>query len=94
VFPHDLHALPKVELAVELGTFQNVGIDDSELQLDYFLGGMLVYFAEHDRGFVALTTRYHDSRRLWEPVHEAELNDGRDDTQGDCGEGVGSAHIL
>lgn len=76
-------ALLERELALELGGRPDVLLDDLKLELDHVVGRAAVDDLEGLLGLVSLVAQDEDSGRLGKPVHQAQLDNGRDDAERD-----------
>jgi hypothetical protein len=54
-----------------------------KLELDHVVGGAAVDDLQGLLGLVSLVAQDEDSRRFGQPVHQAQLNNGRDDAESD-----------
>lgn len=81
--PQDGESLPERVLVVELGHLGSRDVEDAKLELDDLVGGSRVDLSEDSPGLVLVSPSGEDSRRLGEEVHQAELKDGRDNSESD-----------
>lgn len=70
-------------LALQSGSGLDIVGHNPELELDNLLCGSFVDLPQGRSGIVFLTTENKDSRRFGKEMHEAELNQGWDDTKRD-----------